>query len=70
MIKEIYQPRRLITLRIDHGFSQERLARECEVSRQTIVNIEAGVHMPNLGLAHRISTVFGKTIHEVFFTRD
>jgi putative transcriptional regulator len=41
------------------GLSQEALARELGVSRQTIVNIEKGLSQPRVLLALAICTVLG-----------
>lgn len=41
------------------GFSQEALAREVGVSRQTIVNIEKGLSEPRVLLAIAICAVLG-----------
>lgn len=49
------------------GLSQEALAREVGVSRQTIVNIEQGLNEPKVLLAIAIATVLGGiAISELF----
>ena len=48
------------------GLSQEALARRCNVSRQTIVNIERGDTQPRVLLAIAIGAVLGAAIHELF----
>lgn len=54
-------------LRFEHGeMTQEALARECEVTRQTIISLESGKYTPSLELAFRISRVFGVGVEEVF----
>lgn len=40
--------------RIKAHYTQERLADECCVIRQTISNIECGITLPSLPLARRI----------------
>jgi putative transcriptional regulator len=46
--------------------TQEQLANQLGVSRQTIISIESGRYNPSLILAYKIATVFGKTIENVF----
>lgn len=46
--------------------TQEQLANQLGVSRQTIISIESGRYNPSLILAYKIATVFGKTIEKVF----
>jgi putative transcriptional regulator len=48
------------------GLSQEALARELGVSRQTIVNIERGLNEPKVLLAIAIAAVLGVAINELF----
>lgn len=54
-------------LRQDRGWSQQRLAEELGVSRQTIISIEKGRFDPSLPLAFSIAGLFGKRIEEIFF---
>ena len=54
-------------LRFDAGeMTQQQLADEVGVSRQTIVAIEKGNYSPSLELAFRIARSFGKALEEVF----
>ncbi|MBT3242924.1 MAG: helix-turn-helix transcriptional regulator [Bacteroidetes bacterium] len=46
--------------------TQQQLADELKVSRQTVVAIEKGNYSPSLELAFRIARVFNTTIEEVF----
>ena len=46
--------------------TQLELAEKAEVSRQTIVALEAGKYTPSLEMAFRIADVFSVTIGEVF----
>jgi len=46
--------------------TQQQLADETGVSRQTIVAIEKGNYFPSLELAFRIARVFNKPLEEVF----
>ncbi|UWX98434.1 helix-turn-helix transcriptional regulator [Arthrobacter zhaoxinii] len=48
-------------------WSQQRLADELGVSRQTVISIERGRFDPSLPLAFRIAAVFNSTIEELFF---
>jgi len=48
------------------GLSQEALARELGVSRQTIVNIERGLSEPRVMLAIALGAALGVAIHELF----
>lgn len=55
------------TLRLQHNeMTQQQLADQAGVTRQTIVAIEKGNYSPSLELAFRIARVFGKSIEEVF----
>jgi putative transcriptional regulator len=48
------------------GLSQEALARQLGVSRQTIVNIERGLSEPRIFLALAIAGVLGVAVGELF----
>ncbi|TNU75013.1 helix-turn-helix transcriptional regulator [Miniimonas arenae] len=52
------------------GWSQQRLADELGVSRQTVISIERGRFDPSLPLAFRIAAVFEARIEELFFPGD
>lgn len=56
----------LTQLRKEHGFTQQQLADAVEVSRQTIISIEAGKFNPSVVLAFKLSRLFGKSIEEIF----
>jgi putative transcriptional regulator len=54
-------------LRVLRGdMTQESLARECGVTRQTIIALEAGKYAPSLELAFRIARAFGVGVEDVF----
>ncbi len=54
-------------LRFERGeMTQEALAREVGVTRQTIIALEAGKYAPSLELAFRIARAFGAGVEEVF----
>jgi putative transcriptional regulator len=48
------------------GLSQEALARELGVSRQTIVNIEKGISEPRVLLAIALAATLGVAIEQLF----
>jgi putative transcriptional regulator len=60
---------RLKVLRAERSWSQEDLARQLEVSRQSVNAIETGRYDPSLPLAFRISELFEMPI-EAIFMRD
>lgn len=49
-----------------HDLTQEALANELGVTRQTILAIEKGKYDPSLDLAFRIARYFGVTLEDVF----
>jgi putative transcriptional regulator len=54
-------------LRFDHGeMTQQALADEIGVTRQTVNAIELGKYSPSLEVAFRIAAVFGVPLDEVF----
>jgi putative transcriptional regulator len=57
----------LRVLRAERNWSQERLATELGVSRQTINAIENQKYDPSLPLAFKIAELFGQSIEEIFF---
>ncbi len=50
--------------------TQEELARRVEVTRQTIIALEAGKYRPSLALAFRLARAFGCRVDEVFEYRE
>ena len=58
---------RIKVLRAERDWTQAELARELEVSRQTVNAIETGRYDPRLPLAFRIAEMFGLPIETVFF---
>ncbi|GAA2179661.1 helix-turn-helix transcriptional regulator [Brooklawnia cerclae] len=57
---------RLPDARARQGWSQQRLADEVGVSRQTIISVEKGRYDPSLPLAFRLAGAFGCRIEELF----
>jgi len=54
-------------LRFEHGeMTQQELADRCDVTRQTILALEAGRYGPSLVLAFRLARVFGVPVEAVF----
>ena len=54
-------------LRFDNGeMTQEELARRCQVTRQTIIALEAGRYAPSLELAFRLARALGVGVEQVF----
>lgn len=49
------------------GMTQQDLADEVGVTRQTIVALEGGAYTPSLALALRIARVFRKKVDDVFW---
>ena len=52
--------------RRDAGLTQEELSRRCGVSRQTIIAVERGVHVPSLTLALQLADVLGHSVSSLF----
>ncbi|MDO4805619.1 MAG: helix-turn-helix transcriptional regulator [Coriobacteriales bacterium] len=57
---------RIAELRRTAGLTQQALADELGVSRQTIISLERGKYNPSIFLAHRIASRFGLAIEQVF----
>ncbi|MFT4296683.1 MAG: helix-turn-helix transcriptional regulator [Micropruina sp.] len=52
--------------RQEKGWSQQRLAEELGVSRQTVISIEKGRFDPSLPLAFRLAATFRCQIEDLF----
>lgn len=61
---------RIKVYRAMHDLTQEALAKELGVTRQTVLAIEKGKYDPSLELAFKISRYFGVSIEEVFIYDD
>ncbi|MGL4740550.1 MAG: helix-turn-helix transcriptional regulator [Sarcina sp.] len=57
-------------IRKKNKISQEDLARELEVSRQTISSLEKGRYNPSIILAFKIAKYFNLTIEEIFLYQE
>ena len=53
-------------LRKQHKITQEELANEVGVTRQTITSIETGKYIASLPLAFKIAKFFDMSIKEIF----
>jgi len=60
----------LRVLRATRNITQEQLARELGVTRQTIHAIETGKYNPSLDLAFKIAIHFDTRIEDVFTYKD
>jgi putative transcriptional regulator len=61
---------RIRVLRAEKGWTQADLARQLDVSRNSVNAIENGKYDPSLPLAFRIADVFGMKIEEIFQKGD
>ncbi len=61
---------RIKVYRAMHDLTQENLATEIGVTRQTILAIEKGKYYPSLDLAFKIARYFGVTVEDVFIDDD
>jgi putative transcriptional regulator len=57
---------RLKVFRAMHDLTQEALADQLRVTRQTVVSIENGKYDPSLPLAFRIAYLFNVNIEDIF----
>ena len=57
---------RLKVFRALHELTQEALADQLRVTRQTVISIENGKYDPSLPLAFRIANLFNVKIEDVF----
>lgn len=49
-----------------HNLTQEQLADEIGVSRQTVIAIESDKYLPSLGLAFKIAKLFKAKVEDMF----
>lgn len=61
---------RLEELRDQKGLTQQELADQLEVSRQTIISLEQGRYNPSILLAFKAARFFGLQIEEVFIYEE
>ena len=60
----------LEALRKERGITQEELARDLQVTRQTISSLEKGRYNPSIQLAFRIARHFHRTIEVVLIFEE
>ena len=61
---------RIKELRAKHNFTQEKLAQEVEVRRETIIFLEQGKYNPSLRLAHNVAKALKTSVDELFIFDD
>lgn len=61
---------RIKELRKEKGLRQEDLAKQFNVTRQTIIAIENNKYDPTLQLALKMSMYFGISVNELFFLKS
>lgn len=61
---------RIKEFRARRGWTQEKLAAEVGVSRETIIYLERGKYNPSLKLAFLIAKALMSTIDELFIFKD
>ena len=54
-------------LRREANMTQEGLARQLEVTRQTVISLEKNRYVPSLEMGFKVARLFRKNIEEVFF---
>ncbi|HOZ73346.1 MAG TPA: helix-turn-helix transcriptional regulator [Spirochaetales bacterium] len=52
------------------GLTQEQLAEQVGVSRQTIISIEGGRYDPSLPLALKLARLLGQSIEDLFIDQE
>jgi len=57
---------RLEEMRNQVGWTQQELADQAEVSRQTIISLENGRYNPSILLAFRLARIFNVKIEDIF----
>lgn len=67
-MSEISIKNKLPELRAKHKLTQDALATQVDVTRQTIISIEREAYMPSLPLAMKLSRYFALPIEEIFYT--
>lgn len=61
---------RIQQLRKEIGISQEKLANDLGVTRQTVISLEKERYTASLELAFKIAKYFGKSIEDVFIYEE
>lgn len=60
----------MLVYRAEKGWTQQDLANQVEVSRQTIINIEKNKYTPSVVLAFKIAHAFNVEITDVFIYEE
>ena len=68
-MEEIEIENRVKLARVEKGLTQEELADQIGVTRQTIGLIEAGKYNPTLKLCLRLAQVTGKRMDDLFWVK-
>lgn len=58
---------RLRELRRERGLNQAELAEAINISRQTVIAVEADKYDPSLPMAYRLAAYFDVPVEEMFF---
>jgi putative transcriptional regulator len=53
-----------------HNLTQEELAKRTQVTRQTIISIEAERYDPSIELAFKLAKIFNTNIEELFIYEE
>lgn len=53
-----------------HNLTQEALAQQANVSRQTIHAIESGKYVPSTVLSLKLARIFGQPVETIFILED
>lgn len=61
---------RLKRLRLQNELTQEALAREVGVTRQTIISIEKGGYAPSVKLSLQLARALGVSLEDMFWLDD
>lgn len=67
-MKEIIK-NQVYEFRTKSGITQEALAEEIGVTRQTIIAIEKGNYTPSVTLALKIAKFFKRSLEEIFYLK-
>lgn len=60
----------LKVLRAQKSLTQEQLADQLGVTRQTIISIESGRYLPSLPLAFKLARIFQTKIESIFNSEE
>lgn len=69
-MRDIEIANRVKLARVENNLTQEQLAQQVGVTRQTIGLIEAGMYNPTLKLCLMISRATGRTLNDLFWIKE